>query len=99
MYFDLRSFIGFLSNSTSCQADKGKIRQVEKKAKFLRKQFEVFKHDIAGFLREMKPRLRSNLDPVAKLARLLQDYRQRFIKECAERRRLHNLLQELRLCS
>ncbi|CAD7958536.1 unnamed protein product [Amoebophrya sp. A120] len=36
------------------------------------------------------------MDPVAKLAHLLQDYRRRLLKEQKDRRRLHNLVQELR---
>ncbi|CAD7962430.1 unnamed protein product [Amoebophrya sp. A25] len=73
-----------------------KLRQLDKKARSLKRHFEQLKQEIAVFLREMKPRLRGSLDPVARLARLLQDYRARFLKECTERRRLHNLLQEVR---
>eukprot|EP00392_Amoebophrya_sp_AT5.2_P016481 g16743.t1 len=83
------------------------LKLLDKKVKVMKKSFELFKQEMALFLTNLKPRGLSSkglmhtsasfsLDPVTKLARTVVDYRARFLREAAERRQLHNRLQELR---
>lgn len=70
-----------------------KVQNVQAQLDHVRGGFQFLKKDI---LQKVSVETQRNMAVLKRMGEVVQDYRQRFLAESGERRKLHNLVQELR---